>query len=281
MSLAQGKNYKAEEWKPPEGLDIDSMVSEVGKPMEKPEIQVDVEVKESEIVGVEAGEEEEQSFNLKTPRLSPAMMKVLAIAAGVLVVFILVGMISSKKKPKKDENPTPQESTYQPPVELNVFHYTIEELAELRNNGYTAEEAEYYESLEIPAESLILDAQQKRQELYESEMAPYMDVASEEYKELAADSWVGQQAFEVGGDLSDYRYYSEVWNVDYKKLPARGSQLFIKLVSPEGEVLFMSVTPEQYLNLRDTGNIVVNVKYTQMNADVKVITEISEKKISN
>ena len=290
MGVTQGKDYKAEDWKPPEGLDISSMVLNEGKPVAPPQQINAVDGGQGIVDGIETVDETENgsehggdSFRLKKMNLTSNTVKIIVAIVVILVIAVLISMVRSKKNTdgKNSPTPMPQESTYQPPVELNVFHYSIEELAELRNNGFTAEEVEFYESIEIPAASLILDAQQKRQELYENEIAPYMDAASEEYKELAADSWVGQQEFSVNSDISGYRYYSEVWNVDYKKLPARGSQLFIKLISPEGETFFMPVTPEQYLNLKDAGNIVVDVKYTQLDADTRVITEVREKKISN
>lgn len=282
MSLEQGKDYKAEDWTPPEGLGIGGMVAKEGKP----EIGVDVDVGEpdgdSSDVAPEQAKANMGSWLRKLP-VPPLVWKIAVVGVFCVVVVVLVGMVKSKSGSSSEE-PTPaptQGSTYQPPVEVNVFHYTVDELAELRVNGYTADEAEYYESLEIPVASLIADAQQKRKELLESEMAPYIDATSDEFKELSADTWVGQPEFELNGDTSTYRYYSEVWNMDYKKLPARGKQLFIKLILSEQEVFFMAVTPEQYLRLENSGNIVVDVKYTQVSEGVRVITDIREKDISN
>lgn len=280
--------YKEEVWNPPEGLNVEQT---------KREQEAIQDMLEDESVGgettsnsvfdeIDVGESEQKAAGRKFKDLEALIKKpeLLVVSGLILIVMCLMLMVHScAKRGDTDTTAESDSQTSKPtqtPVTINAFSYSIEELAALRTNGYTADEVEYYKSLEIPAESLVYDAQIKRQELYEEEIAPYMDAASDEYKELAADTWVGQEEFKLQTDIGDYRYYTEVWNVDYKKLPARGNQLFIKLTVEDGSAVFMNVTPEQYLRLNDSGNIVVTVKYTKMGNGGRVVTDVWEKDIS-
>jgi len=273
MSFTQGNKYKEEDWVSP---DAETQTEGV-----RSETETRQGTEESNTGDEDMQAEGKHGFLQFVKALNRKV--VVFAAAGVGLILLVVLLIPKGDKSGEDTMPTPSpEGTYnvtQDDTVLGGFQYTVEELAELRVNGYTAEEVENYEALEIPAESLIMDAELKRKELYESELAPYLDAASDEYKELAADTWVGQTELQLSEDVAAYRFHMEVWNVDYKKLPPRGNQLFLKLTLDDGRVLFMVVTPEQYLRFSESGNIVVQVRYTSLGDGTQIITQITEKDI--
>ncbi len=87
---------------------------------------------------------------------------------------------------------------------------------------------------------------------------------------------MGQADLTYDEDTTQYGYYYEVMNVDYIKLPAKGHQLFIKFFLENGDAVFMTVTPERYLELKESGNIVVRVSYTQTADGKRIITDMIE-----
>lgn len=263
MSSIQGEEYQEEGW------------SEDGtQPKVSP---APVEVPET-------GQNEKTGVMSKLGSLPVAKIGIaICVLVGIVILFIVgksfIGRFSSESKEEKEpENEIP--AWMQEDYEIPEFKYTAEEVAELRLNGYTGSEIENYQVTETPAEQLIKKAKEQRQKLYDEEVAPYMDSASKEYKELAANSWVGQPALEYDKDVSGFTYYSKTMNVDFEKLPARGNQLYIKLITDAGMILFMNVSPEQYSRLASSGNIVVNVDYTRTRDGKDIITGITEVKIT-
>lgn len=207
--------------------------------------------------------------------------KVILGIVTLAIIFIAVVALKLKGSPSKGEGTevTPTEALpewlVEPPV-VSAFEYTAEEIALLRLNGYTGDEIEAYEAARINAAELIEDAQAARQVQYEEEIEPYMDSASEEFKELRDSTWLGLDALEVDEETSKYTRYVEKHNVDYVKLESRGSQLILKLEMQSGRELFMFVSPEQYVRLKDSGNIVVMIEYIRMGNGEIVVTKIEE-----
>ncbi len=227
----------------------------------------------------------DQNFLVKIKSKLPLIGAVAIFIVIVVIVFKnLPDWKSSKKNNKSEKEAAEQTITEAPPAQVvqskSITYYTPDEVEALRENGYTGDEIEEYDELEMPAENLIEAAIAVRTALYEEEAKPYQDSKSEEYKKLEADTWVGQPKLKIDSDITGYTYYSDITNVDYKKLPARGMQLFVKLVFPEGEVAFMTVTPERYLTLRNEGNIVVEYNYILTSEDKKIIISIQERDIA-
>lgn len=168
--------------------------------------------------------------------------------------------------------------------ELPTFEYSAEERAILRENGYTGDDIERFEVEERDYRSLVKEAEEARKLKYETEILPYLDGASPQYKELERLTWLGT------GDMSsviltssegqyEQRYGS--YNCDYVKLPAKGSQLFIKLTLMDfnNKEIFMTVTPERYNELQDTGNIVVTIEYYRYSDGSILVHSVYEKDI--
>lgn len=217
-----------------------------------------------------------KSFKIPITKLKePGIRKLLLLGGGltaVLLITIVIWLVPKSKETEKEELPAWMDENYT----VSTFCYTAEEIADLRLNGYTGKEIEDYELMEVSAASLIEKAKANRQALYDSEVAPYLDSASKEFLELYENTWVGQPELNFDPDPMRYSYYSKTINVDYEKLPTRGHQLYLKLKLESGENLFMSVTPEQYLSYRDSGNIVVTIYYTKTGNGTVVVTKIEE-----
>jgi len=221
----------------------------------------------------------------KLPELKSSGVGKLAMF-GVIVVILILGycLLSTMGKDGKNKNnsndeipPTPTTDLFANIIEQPVYSYPPGDTATLRANGYTGAEIEDYAKAGVSVFDLVQQAQEERQKIYDAEIKPYLDGASEEFKALAADTWVGQSELTFSEDTTKYRYFSETHNVDYEKLPARGSQLFVKLeLDVTGEILFMQVTPERYVTLRDSGNIVVTISLTKTGDGKRVITSIKE-----
>lgn len=201
--------------------------------------------------------------------------KLLIIGSSLVVLFLITIIVFIPKNNKKEEDKLPawMDETY---TVSSTFKYTAEEIADLRVNGYTGKEIEDYEQMEVSATQLIEQAKAERQAIYDSEVEPYLNSASKEFKELYANTWIGQPELVFDTDTMRYSYYSKNINVDYIKLPARGHQLFIKLQLESGENLFMNVTPEQYISYKDSGNIVVKIYYTKAGNGAVIVTAIEE-----
>lgn len=201
----------------------------------------------------------------------------LGIAGIVILIIVAVTLASvfAKNKAKRDaeraEDLLIDEDEY-----VEEFKYTDEEKSALRAAGFTGDDIELNEFDEIPAQTLLEKAHAEREALYEKEILPYFDAASDEFKELYEDTWIGQGELEYDTDVDNYSYMNTTINVDYEKLPARGRQLFIKLHLKSGISCFMYIAPDRYMELEDSGNIVVKVEYVKTGKGEMIITNLTE-----
>lgn len=215
----------------------------------------------------------------------PKSLLIFAAVAILLIVVVCVAVSVNKfrgsTKPKEEDKVQEELPEWLKDTPTPIpFVYTAEEVAQLRLNGYTGPEIESYQNARVSAESLINKAMEERTALYEREIKPYMDSASEEFKELYANTWLGQEEITVSNEVNRYSKYTKVVNVDYVKLPSRGNQLFAKLELKSGMILFMNLTPEQYVRLDDAGNIVVEISYSVLPGGVTIVTGLKEVQIT-
>lgn len=142
-----------------------------------------------------------------------------------------------------------------------TFAYTPEELEDLRAWGYTGTEIEEQQALSTPAEDLINESRKLKQEALDTLNNP----ESEEYQYLYKNTWVSSPAVvipeyypELKGDIA---FSTKTLNADYEKVPAHGSNLFLKVYLTADSYHFMEVDIARYAQLPDSGNIVVT--YTE------------------
>lgn len=167
--------------------------------------------------------------------------------------------------------------------DVAAFSYSMDERDLLRVNGYTADDIERFEIEERNPSELIKESESRRKELYDYEIKPYLDGASDKYKSLESMTWIGT------GDMSplilntetinyEERYGS--YNCDFIKIPPKGSQLFVKLdLMDFNKEIFMTMTPERYNELPESGNIVVVIEYNKYADDSILVTDVQEKDI--
>ena len=203
-----------------------------------------------------------------TPKVS---FKVIAIGGALaLVLIILIVILSGLQRSTNPsdvlQEPSPSPDLIVPEdVTIPVSNYTDEEVAQLRECGYSTSEMEDYFSLGIPAIDLINDAEAQRQAWIDEAIAPLYDTASDEYKENMSSTWIGLPA---RSDMEDWSmeggYYEVTSNSDYEKVDVHGDQLFIKIYTDDENhesYFFHLCTPDEWLALKDRGNVIVTYQY--------------------
>jgi len=210
----------------------------------------------------------------KTKWVSPITILIGFVIVCLLVVGIMCIYRAGVKKRAAEEAKRAEELLQQEAEA--VFEYTAEEKEQLRLCGFTGDEIENMEFEHQEASKVIEDMEKKRKEQYEKEIKPFFDGASDEFKDVYNNTWYGQKDFVVDSDVAGYAYFNENMNVDYEKLPPKGHQLYLKYYLSNGDACFMTVTPERYLELSDSGNIVISVEYTKMPNGKRVITRATE-----
>lgn len=198
------------------------------------------------------------------------------VIAGVIVIIVFIVLlsktISDKKQVELEEHADELLST----EEVEIFQYTVDEVEALRNAGYTGYEIDDFEFNEMDAESLIKEAEEKRKAIYETEIVPYLDAASDEFKDLKNKTWLCLDNFEIPSDPESWKYEQNNYNVDYEKIASCGMQCFIKFYMPDGSIGFTTVSPERYMTLDDKGNLVLNIRYCVMSNGNRVIVDAYE-----
>lgn len=146
---------------------------------------------------------------------------------------------------------------------LFEFFYNEDDVSRLRAAGYTGYEIEQFEMSQASVAYLVEEAEEARKELlmetYQELQKELLDANSPEYKELISNTWLQGEAKSVQSeDIYTYDTISKKENVDYIKLPARGSQLFVKITMPDGTVLFHAIHPSRWQTLREEGNMIIS-----------------------
>lgn len=225
-----------------------------------------------------SGSETSEVKTFSKPKFDVGLLKnkAVLIGAGCILLVIVILLIGSSSAKKREEEELARAEELLAGAEEPAFMYMYDELEALRLAGYTGNEIEQYERDEVPASDLVNAAKAARKAQYEAELAPYFDSASDEFMEVYRHTWLGQEDLVFDTDSSRYEYYETTMNVDYRKLPAKGHQLFIEYYLSNGDTCFMTVTPEKYLQLDDTGNIVLKIYYTKTADGSKIVTGAEE-----
>lgn len=266
--MSQGKTYK------PEG---DSYVSDPFAGVTQSDGQADTETSDSgDVVEIQGMHEPADRGNpFKGLMQKPMVLLGIGLAVVVVLVTVVVfGSVSAKKKAEEDwqhaEDLLEEEETY-------VFTYDADEIYDLRLAGYTGFEIDEFQEDERDVQELVKAAEAARYARYEEEILPYFNSASDEFKLLWRDTWVGQDDFDLDYSKEYYDYVIDTVNVDYEKLPPKGHQLFIKyFLKHDSNACFMTVTPERYAELDSSGNIVLKIEYAITDDGTKVITDAYE-----
>lgn len=194
--------------------------------------------------------------------------KLIFIIIGILLVFGIAAVVILGSG-KKEETDTPDESLdeleWLDPVNQETFLYSPEEITNLRAAGYTGDEIESYQSQQTPAEDLIKQAEAERDAWVQEAIAPLYDTASDEYKHYVSQTWL---TLPQRTDMADWTMigaeYAVDQNLDYEKIDVYGNQMFIKVYLDDNaheSWFFLNVSPTEWNQLNDAGNIQVHYTY--------------------
>ncbi len=253
----------------------------------------------------ETDEEEPKSFKPQI-KVNP---KIIACVTGIIVVliiilFIVTGISASQRKKAEakaeqealeqvqamedyynehpEERPTPADpNTTQASTEIGAtVNYKLEDIKILRKWGYTANELEIASRDGVSAKALVEQAKKDRESAQREALKAVSDTASPEYQALLSKTWLGGDPIDLSGVDPNIVYNTETWteNVDYEKCGAQGTQLFVKLYLNNGTSAFMTVTPGRYVELSDSGNMVVNIEALTSDT-LCVITKVEEVRV--
>lgn len=196
--------------------------------------------------------------------------KVLVGAAVGIVALIGIIFIISKFGGKSNPDDSQvvdewNEDEYEWIVPEDDFAYSEEQIASLREMGWTADEIEAAQEQHTPASTLIKQSRAARNAYIQLTLAPMYDTASYEYKHFIEQTWL---TLPQRHDMNEWKniasYYVERKNLDYEKIDVYGKQLFIKVYLDDNlheDWFFITVTPEEWDRLDDFGNIVINYTY--------------------
>lgn len=194
--------------------------------------------------------------------------KLIFVIVGILLVFGIAAVVILGSG-KKEETDMPDESLNElewlDPVNQETFLYSPEEITNLRAAGYTGDEIESYQSQQTPAEDLIKQAEAERDAWVQEAIAPLYDTASDEYKHYVSQTWL---TLPQRTDMADWTMigaeYAVDQNLDYEKIDVYGNQMFIKVYLDDNaheSWFFLNVSPTEWNQLNDAGNIQVHYTY--------------------
>lgn len=196
--------------------------------------------------------------------------KLIFVIVGILLVFGIAAVIvlGSGKKDDADTSTSDEsldELEWLDPVNQETFLYSPEEITNLRAAGYTGDEIESYQSQQTPAEDLIKQAEAERDAWVQEAIAPLYDTASDEYKHYVSQTWL---TLPQRTDMADWTMigaeYAVDQNLDYEKIDVYGNQMFIKVYLDDNaheSWFFLNVSPTEWNQLNDAGNIQVHYTY--------------------
>lgn len=202
------------------------------------------------------------------------------ISGGVILIVIGFFVINNYyTKYQKEKEMEEQLAAYEEPPP--PFKYSAEEREEFRVWGFTADDIEKFEAEERNPAEIIQDVKDKQDKAIAELFEPYKDSESEEFKELKKNTWVGGEDIPEEVLSMPYSEYFGTYNCDYRKIPAKGTQLYVKIYIFElKQAAFFTVTPERYAQLKETGNIVVYVTFNKYDDGRIIITKLEEKNIA-
>lgn len=199
-----------------------------------------------------------------SPKIAIIVFLVVAVAGVLLLVL--------SKKPAGEEDPGVVDT---PPVEDDLVWidpvvnagswYSADDIARLRQVGYTGDEIEVFAQNGEDVNAKIEEAEAIRDAWIQEAVAPLYDATSQEYKDFINQTWL---TLPERKDMYDWTqvagYYAEKKNLDYEKVTVYGQQLFIKIYLDDdahSDWFFLNVTPEEWTKLKDHGNVICTYTY--------------------
>ncbi len=185
----------------------------------------------------------------------------------------------------EDSLPLPQEPEplpADPVVEEPEAAQTLDNLgsgdqALLRKYGYNADEINLALEWGFSVNDLVEAAMEVQDEAAKEALKRMSDTAGPEFKELLNSTYLGQPEITVDDQrgLPAEELVSEVKvqtiNADYVKCPTRGTQLLLKCRIGDNTYFWYAVTPQRWVTLPESGNIVLDLSIAYYGDDIFVI----------
>lgn len=255
---------------------------------------------------LEGYEDEDSSASINTIFGLPKKFVFLG-AAGLFVIIALVAVMNLSKKPKTDAEETTEEATdsatdsdeYYSDDYIAEFDdyatedteaqtdYTAKDIIDsdeeatlLGTYGYTGSEIEMAQSYGLSAEELVANAKSRQEASIRSTIRKLSDTGSIEYQNLINQTYLGQTKNTEPVDQTQVENptsydTTQTINADYVKCSTYGLQLFLKCKIYDGIYVWYQVTPQRWVSLPESGNIVLSVTL-QHYGDTVYVTDIHE-----
>lgn len=186
------------------------------------------------------------------------------IAAGIIVLGLIIFIVLASNGSGEDIPNVPEEEL-EWILPDSQYSYTVDQIERLRMVGYTGREIEEFETLQMDINELVKEATAKRDAWVQEAIAPLYDATSQEYKDFISQTWLTLPKRNDTDDWGNIAQYYEVRkNLDYEKVETYGNQLYIKIYLDDNEHkdwFFLNVSPEDWVRLQGTGNVIVTYKY--------------------
>lgn len=226
--------------------------------------------------------EEQKPKKSKLPNVSLDLKLVIGIVIGVILVVLLVyGFVSksSNSDDVTDEFYDPigddiYENISEDDYEEPTYNLSFDDATrkQLRILGYTGDEIDYAYAQGIDADDLIETAEKDFEEAQLKELKKLANKSSNSnLKYLFNETQAGLKSLPVPSKKQIGGLTQERFNVDYKKVSPRGNQLYIKLDLGKMGTSFMQLDPVDYIKLKKSGNIVVDVTYRKIGSNYYVV----------
>ena len=152
--------------------------------------------------------------------------------------------------------------------ETTAFTYSKDEVAMLREFGFTASEIEEAQSQERPAIEVAEEANiaqiKKLLETHKYLLRSSYDSTDTAYTYLLANTYLGLPAQVVDTNNKEVDYITATRTVDYYKMPLTGYQPTVKVrIMPEDRVIYLNVDVDTYTRLNETGNLSITFDYVK------------------
>lgn len=211
-------------------------------------------------------------------------VKLLAIVGGAIVALVLIYFAYNHFLGGEDEEALEEdfegeliEDEFEDEL-IFEFAYTEEEWAMLREAGFSDSEIVQYESNQTEPGFLVeqsKEAMEKQvRDMYAELKKDAIQKGSDGFKNLLNNTWLGLDPKTIKGSHEEtYDTYIMKENVSYTKIGVRGHQPLLKLKSHEFGTLYHMADPLTYMELRESGNIVIEYMVYNING-LLVVDEI-------
>ena len=219
------------------------------------------------------------SFGGNTKFIVIGVAAVVVILIGVFVVRPMLTKKSSDDTLAEEEwddtlvDETAEVYEEPAPVETHTVREVLttdENATILSTYGYTGSEIQLAESLGLDMATLISNSQSRQEASAREAIKKLSDTGSTAYKNLVNKTYLSQERnsdpvdqSKLPAELQINNTVIRTYNGTYEKCPTFGTQLFLKCKIFNGIYVWYPISPARWVQLPDTGSIVLDVALCQ------------------